>query len=90
MTDAIKGVYQNDSAKVSVGKSEGVIQMAKLEDELNALGGHPVLIAMGVKAYKVVSRHFAPKYTVKSIMHYANYISKKNYREKVLEALKDC
>ena len=90
MTDAIKGVYQTDSSKVSVGKNEGVQQMAKLKKELNALGGHPVLIAMGVKAYNVVSRHFAPKFKVIRIMHYANYISKENYRDKVLEALKGC
>ena len=91
MTDAIKCVRENVAANVKLTPKQIQENMVKLQEELDVLGGHPTLIAMGGNAYDVVSAHFMPKgYKVIGIMHFAYHIGKKNYRDVVLKALKNC
>ena len=91
LTDAIKRVRENVAANVRLSPEQIRENMDKLQEELDALGGRPTLIAMGNDAYNVVCGHFATKgYNVVKIKHYACRIGKENYRDVVLEALKDC
>jgi len=62
--------------------------VSKLEGEIAILGTSPILIAMGNKAYKILSRtHLKDKYTIVKIKHYSMYIGQDNYRKEVLSVL---
>lgn len=59
----------------------------RLKDELSYFSVRPTLVVMGDAANDIVSRYFAGEYNIVSIPHYSAYISKENYRSKVLELL---
>lgn len=85
MTDAIKNLVETDSSKVQLTKVEGQIQ--SLRKELNALGGNPVLVGMGGKAFNFLNRYLGKDYSVVGIKHYACYVNKDKYRVEVLNNL---
>lgn len=58
-----------------------------LREELELLGGKPVLVALGYAAEKNLRRMRSEGYEVVRILHPARYIGKKEYRDRVLEVL---
>jgi len=49
----------------------------------------PLIIAIGNDAYKILKRNFKDEFKIFKIPHYASYLSKKDYREKVQLMLED-
>jgi hypothetical protein len=93
MTDAIKNVVERVAANVRLTAEEEIKNADLLKHELDALGGHPVLIGMGGKAYRFLNRYFGKKYHVVKIYHYSYHYrgcgNKDIYRKAVLNALSD-
>ena len=58
-----------------------------LREELELLGGKPVLVTLGYAAEKNLRRMRSEGYEVVRILHPARYIGKKEYRDRVLEVL---
>lgn len=93
ITDAIKGLPEVDSGKVvAYLKSHPEMinkNMEILRREIEMLGDHPIIVAMGGKSYELVSKYLGKQFTVKKITHYSFTIGKENYREHVLKVLSD-
>ena len=91
MTDAIKDLQETDSVEVekTLGKEpERVDENLKgLREELELLGGRPVLVALGYAAEKKLRSMRSEGYEVVRILHPAAFIGKKKYRDKVLKVL---
>ena len=60
------------------------IFLGELED-LDA--GDPTLIAFGNVSHAILERNLGTKYQLYKIPHYSMYISKENYKDKVLSIL---
>ena len=58
-----------------------------LREELELLGGRPVLVALGYAAEKNLKCMKSEGYEVVRILHPATFIGKKKYRDKVLKVL---
>ena len=58
-----------------------------LREELELLGGRPVLVALGYAAEKNLKCMKSEGYEVVRILHPAAFIGKKKYRDKVLKVL---
>jgi hypothetical protein len=57
-------------------------------DEIKVLGfSKPVLVAFGKDAERIARRNLGEEFRIIGIPHYANYISKENYRSQVTELL---
>lgn len=91
ITDAIKDYQETDSGEVekTLGKEpERVNENLKgLREELELLGGRPVLVALGYAAEKKLRSMRSEGYEVVRILHPAAFIGKKKYRDKVLKVL---
>lgn len=61
--------------------------LKRLREELELLGGKPVLVALGYAAEKKLRRMRSEEYEVVRILHPACHIGKKEYRDRVLEVL---
>lgn len=92
MTDAFKNVVERVAANVRLTAEEERENADLLKNELNALGGHPVLIGMGGRAYQFLNRYLGENYDVVNIYHYSyHYQGCANidiYRKAVLNALR--
>ncbi|MBS9405689.1 hypothetical protein KG088_19095 [Halomonas sp. TRM85114] len=94
MTDIIKDFEEKASGKMmSFLKSNKDFErenIQKLRQEIAVLGvSNPVIVAFGKDAEKVAARNFGNEFEVIGIPHYANFISKENYRTKVCSQLPD-
>ena len=91
ITDSIKDYQETDSGEVekTLGKEpERVDENLKgLREELELLGGRPVLVALGYAAEKKLRSMRSEGYEVVRILHPAAFIGKKKYRDKVLKVL---
>jgi hypothetical protein len=92
MTDIIKDFEEKVSGKmVAYLKRDPEFEMLnvrRFKDEMNVLGcSHPILVAFGKDAERVIRRNFGDSYDVVGIPHYANYVSKENYRRQVWDIL---
>lgn len=91
ITDIIKYFPEVDSEKVDEYlKDHPEVLRENVErfvEEISLLSDNPTLIALGVKAYKILSENLGHKYKIVPVMHYSNRIGKEDYREKVLDAL---
>lgn len=92
ITDVIKLYAEVNSKKVRpyLNSHPGLEakNIASFEEEIGMLGWQkPVLIALGTEAGSILKRNLANRYTIKTVMHYSNYISKEAYRESVLSDL---
>jgi hypothetical protein len=91
ITDAIKGLVEVDSEKVSayLEKHPDVENKAMeiLRSEIEMIGSHPVVICLGGKSYEIVSKNLGNQFTVKKITHYSYRIGHEKYREQVLKVL---
>ena len=105
MTDIIKVIRDKDSNRIvpaintnsqeicSAIKNDPVVRernIKKFEEEIALLGGQPVIVAFGDKAYKFL-KPLEGKYKIEKLPHYSprwKNISKEEYREIVLETLK--
>ena len=56
-------------------------------EELNLLGGRPVIVAHGGAAYDFLSENLGNEYKIIKVKHYSFTIGKEKYREEMLEAL---
>ena len=93
ITDIIKEHKETDSSKVVsyIKKNPDILakNMRLFEEELDLLGGNPILIALGTATYSFLKECFGRKYKIYKITHYAHQIGKEKYREEVLNSLKD-
>ena len=91
ITDVIKKYPEVDSSKVStyLKKNPAVVaeNIKDFEEEIRLLGGNPVIVAMGDKAYKILRENLAHKYKILLIKHYSFTIGKEDYRKEVLNIL---
>ena len=91
ITDAIKDYQETDSGEVEKtlkSNLERVDENLKgLREELELLGGRPVLVALGYAAEKNLKCMKSEGYEVVRILHPATFIGKKKYRDKVLKVL---
>lgn len=93
ITDAIKDYQETDSGEVEKtlkSNPERVDENLKgLREELELLGGRPVLVALGYAAEKKLRSMRSEGYEVVRILHPAARIRKEDYRKRVLEVLND-
>jgi hypothetical protein len=94
MTDLIKGAIVSDSVHLPEAlKADPTLARRSVEillEELNDLqSSHPVLAAFGEDTYKLAAEHIpASKYgRLVRVTSYGQYISKENYRQRVLDEL---
>lgn len=88
MTDIIKDFEERASVKMMrfLGSNKDFEKenIRKLREEIKVLGfSNPVLIAFGKDAEKIAKRNLCKEFQIVGIPHYANYISKENYRAQV-------
>lgn len=85
MTDLKSPIKETDSNKVSVSEDDVNSFMV----EISLLGTKPVLIALGSKVYKALTKHknLPNECKIVKIRHYSSFISKEKYRKEVLDIL---
>jgi len=88
MTDIIKDFEEKASGKMMSflrsNKDFEPENIRKIREEIEVLGfSSPVLVAFGKDAKKIAKRNLTKEFQIVGIPHYANYISKENYREQV-------
>lgn len=93
ITDAIKYLPEVDSNKVvsylNIHPEIVDKNMEILRNEIDILGGNPIIVALGDKSYELLNKYLGSQYVVKKIKHYSYTIGKENYREEVLNVLSD-
>lgn len=90
MTDIYSGIIETN-AKNAIDKTTPQMTSDSIEDLLeirNFLGGKSIIVAMGNKAYKILSKHLPTEVHLKKIQHYSSYVNIDKYREQILEQLK--
>jgi len=92
MTDIIKDFEEKVSGKMMSflrnNKDFERDNIRKLREEIEVLGfSNPVLVAFGKDAEKIAKRNLCQEFQIVGIPHYANYISKENYRDQVCDQL---
>lgn len=92
MTDIIKDFEEKASGNMMSflrnNKDFEVDNIRKLRQEIKVLGfSNPVLIAFGKDAERIAKRNLCQGFQIVGIPHYANYISKENYREQVCDQI---
>ena len=91
ITDIIKYYQEVDSSKVVsyVRNNPDVLKenIEAFREELNLLGGRPVIVALGGAAYDFLSENLGNEYKIIKVKHYSFTIGKEKYREEMLEAL---
>ena len=92
MTDIIKDFEEKASGKmVGFLKTNPDFErenIKQLKDEIDVLGcSNPALIAFGKDAERIARRNLGDEYSIVGIPHYANYISKEDYRKQVWDVL---
>lgn len=88
MTDIIKDFEEKASGRLMGflrnNKDFERDNIRKLREEIEFLGfSNPVLVTFGKDAEKIAKRNLCKEFQIVSIPHYANYISKENYRVQV-------
>lgn len=94
LTDIVKHFAETDSAKVPEylnAHPEKVEQDKKdFRREISLLGGKPVIIAFGGKAYDILNTYFGNEFgRIYLLKHYSYTIGKEDYRVELLDKLKD-
>ncbi|MBU4262291.1 MAG: hypothetical protein KKC76_10540 [Proteobacteria bacterium] len=88
MTDILKDFEEKVSGRLmSFLRSNKDFErdnIRKLREEIEFLGfSNPVLVTFGKDAEKIAKRNLCKEFQIVGIPHYANYISKENYRMQV-------
>ncbi|HIG27937.1 MAG TPA: hypothetical protein EYQ50_09115 [Verrucomicrobiales bacterium] len=92
MTDIIKNFEQKASGKMMTylrrNKDFEKDNIAQFIEEISSLGvSDPLLVAFGKDAEAVLRRNLKNEFRIFGVPHYANYSSKENYRDQVLQNL---
>lgn len=92
MTDIIKDFEEKASGRMMsfLRKNNDFEKdnVRKLREEIKVLGfSQPILVAFGKDAEKIARRNLSKDFQIVGIPHYANYISKENYRVQVCSQL---
>lgn len=92
MTDIIKDFEEKASGRVvnflRTNRDFERENIEQLREEISVLGfTAPVLVAFGRDAERIAERNLGNEYHVAGIPHYANYVSKEDYRKQVHEKL---
>lgn len=92
MTDIIKDFEEKASGKMMAylrGNNDFERDnIRQLREEIAVLGvSHPLLVTFGKDAETIAKRNLGNEFQIVCIPHYANYVSKENYREQVLDQL---
>jgi len=88
MTDIIKDFEEKASGRLMSflrnNKDFERDNIRKLRKEIEFLGfSNPVLVTFGKDAEKIAKKNLCEEFQIVNIPHYANYISKENYRVQV-------
>ena len=94
MTDIIKNYVEIDSAKIPVYLRENPeVERENIDfflEELKDLEvDDPAIICFGGEAHKIVSRNLKKRFHIFKVPHYATYMSKEVYREKIKRVIDD-
>jgi len=94
MTDIIKDFEEKASGKMMsflrANKEFEEENIQKLMDEIETLGfTKPVLITFGKDAESIARRILSGEFDIVGVPHYANYVSKEDYRMQFLSILGD-
>jgi len=94
MTDFIKNYEELNSVKAYLYiKNNNKLQIDNIKlfetgiEDLKC--SNPLIIAFGNAVYSLLKKHFKDKYQIVKVPHYSNYISKENYRRKVINTIKN-
>ena len=92
MTDIIKDFEEKSSGKMmDYLRNNPEFEKANVRsfiDEIIFIGASsPTIVAIGSDSYKILKRNLGNDFNVLKIPHYAGYISKENYKNKVHESL---
>lgn len=92
MTDILKDYPEMDSTKVDKYLSDNPDfekqNVESFHQELEDIGSeNPKLVAFGDKVYKILIKNF-PNYIIVKIPHYSHFINQDDYKDQVLEVLK--
>ena len=91
ITDIIKYFPEVDSGKVVryVKDNPEVLKenIKAFRQELNLLGGHPVIVALGGAAYDFLVENLGTEYKIVKVKHFSFTIGKEKYREEMIAAL---
>lgn len=92
MTDIIKDFEEKASGKMMsflrTNENFEKENIGQLREEIDVLGcSAPFLITFGNDAERIAKRNLGNEYCIVRIPHYANYISKEDYRRQVHEKL---
>ena len=92
MTDILKDFEEKASGKMMsflrVNKDFERKSIQELREEVETIGfSQPILVAFGKDTEKIAKRNLSKEFQIVAIPHYANYISKENYREQVCSRL---
>lgn len=92
MTDIIKDFEERASGKMmsflAKHKDFEKDSVRKLREEIDVLGvSDPLLVTFGRDAEAIAKRNLGKEFRIVRIPHYADYVSKENYREQVREQL---
>jgi hypothetical protein len=95
MTDIIKDFKEQASGKMMSflrnNKDFEQDNIRKLREEIVVLGfSNPVLVTFGNGAEAIAKRNLGKEFQIVRIPHYANYISKEDYRAQVGDILLRC
>lgn len=94
MTDVIKDFEQLISGDVTAylnkNKDFELKNIEIFRTELNDIGAvNPLIIVFGNHSFDILNKHFNNVFKIIKVPHYSMHISKENYRQKVIEILKD-
>ena len=94
MTDIIKDFEEKTSGRMMsflrANKEFEEENIQKLREEIEILGfTNPLLITFGRDAESIVRRNLSGEFEIIGVPHYANYVSKEEYRLQVLSLLSE-
>ena len=89
MTDIIKNFEEISSKNMMMAlKSDQSLlekNLETFEDELKFLGvENKLIVAFGNDVFEILKKSYKDKYNIKKIPHYSHFMSKEDYREKVV------
>ncbi len=90
ITDIYTGIIETN-AKQAISKTTAQMTSDSIKELLeirSILGGDPIVVAIGNKAYKILSKQLPADITLKKIQHFSSFVNIENYRSQVLDQLK--
>lgn len=90
MTDIYTDIIETN-AKQAISKTTTQMTSKSINELLeirSILGGHSIIVAMGNKAYQILSKQLPTDVLLKKIKHYSSFVNIDEYRSQILDQLK--